>query len=223
VARGQKGLYPRLFKPISDTLIASVGIVVCGPVFAVVGAAILMTMGRPILFVQKRAGRDGQPFDLYKFRTMSEATGGGGAVLSDRERLTPLGSLLRKTSLDELPQLINILKGDMSVVGPRPLYLKYLEYYTDRERMRHRVRPGITGLAQVGGRNKLLWDDRLELDAQYVERIGPCLDLKILMKTVWKILARQDVIVIPGEDQKPLWYYRGPRGTSNLRSTDRRP
>jgi lipopolysaccharide/colanic/teichoic acid biosynthesis glycosyltransferase len=162
-------------------------------------AAIRWAMGSPVLFRQRRVGRGEQVFEVLKFRTMRNAYGPDGRPLPDADRLTPLGRFLRKTSLDELPQLFNVLRGQMSLVGPRPLLVEYLEVYTPRERRRHEVLPGITGLAQVSGRNRLGWDDRLELDAQYVERLGPALDARILLKTVAKVLARSDTEFAEGE------------------------
>jgi len=150
------------------------------------------SMGSPVLFRQRRIGKDDKIFSVFKFRTMRDAVGPDGRPLPDAERLTKVGRLLRKTSLDELPQLLNVLRGDMSLVGPRPLLVEYLEVYTPRERRRHEVLPGITGLAQVNGRNRAGWDDRLEMDVQYVERQSPLLDLQILGKTVAKVLARSD-------------------------------
>jgi lipopolysaccharide/colanic/teichoic acid biosynthesis glycosyltransferase len=150
------------------------------------------SMGSPVLFRQRRIGKDDKIFSVFKFRTMRDAVGPDGRPLPDAERLTTVGRLLRKTSLDELPQLLNVLRGDMSLVGPRPLLVEYLDVYTPRERRRHDVLPGITGLAQVNGRNRAGWDDRLEMDVQYVERQSPLLDLQILGKTVAKVLARSD-------------------------------
>jgi lipopolysaccharide/colanic/teichoic acid biosynthesis glycosyltransferase len=150
------------------------------------------SMGSPVLFRQRRVGKGERIFSVFKFRTMRNANGADGRPLPDAERLTSVGRFLRKTSLDELPQLLNVLRGDMSLVGPRPLLIEYLDVYTPRERRRHDVLPGITGLAQVNGRNRASWDDRLEMDVQYVERQGPLLDLQILGKTVAKVLARSD-------------------------------
>ncbi|MGI5952732.1 MAG: GNAT family N-acetyltransferase [Brooklawnia sp.] len=160
---------------------------------AVTAVVVALTMGRPVLFTQERIGRNERPFTLLKFRTMSDRRNADGALLPDRERLTPAGRLLRKLSLDELPQFINVLRGDMSIVGPRPLPPDYLAHYRGRERNRHLVRPGLTGLAQVSGRNHLAWDDRLALDADYVERVGLLLDLRILVATVATVIRGSDV------------------------------
>jgi len=174
-----------------------------------IGAGVLLANGRPVLFRQQRIGRDERPFVLLKFRTMRSAEAADGQPLPDVERLTRLGAFLRRTSLDELPQLINVLRGDMSLIGPRPLFVRYLPYYTLRERQRHQVRPGITGLAQVSGRNHLLWDERLELDVKYVENRSLRLDLSILWRTFGRLFSRGDVIVVPGLVQGPLDQVRG--------------
>jgi lipopolysaccharide/colanic/teichoic acid biosynthesis glycosyltransferase len=190
-------------------VVASAGaLAVSAPVMFLVAIGIRATMGSPVLFRQTRIGLDEKPFTILKFRTMRDARDSAGRLLPDAQRLTPLGEFLRKTSLDELPQLFNVLKGDMSLVGPRPLLPEYLPYYTPRERLRHTVRPGLTGLAQVSGRNLLLWDERLELDAQYVERFSPALDAHIVLKTVLKVLRRADVLTVPGSRQGTLVQHR---------------
>lgn len=191
-------------KRLMDILVSSVLLIFFLPVMALIAFLILLTMGRPILFKQERLGYMERPFTLLKFRTMRNAYAGDGRPLPDAERLTRLGAFLRRTSLDELPQLWNVLRGDMSLVGPRPLFPHYLPYYTERERLRHTVRPGITGLAQIEGRNHLSWDERLELDVQYVERQSLWMDLQILFRTVYRVLRRDGVIVIPGMVQGPL-------------------
>jgi lipopolysaccharide/colanic/teichoic acid biosynthesis glycosyltransferase len=174
------------------------------PVFLVVAFIVWLDIGSPIIFRQTRAGKNDKPFTLYKFRTMKDTRDAEGKLLPDTERLTRVGAFLRRSSLDELPQLWNILKGEMSLVGPRPLYVAYLPYYTERECKRHLIRPGVTGLAQVSGRNTLLWDDRLELDVQYVERFSFFEDINILLKTFWKVIKRDDIIVVPGVAQGTL-------------------
>jgi len=178
---------------LRDVAGALLGLVLAAPVMLVSAVAILVTMGSPVLYRQRRVGRGERPFTMYKFRTMNEARDARGELLPGPRRLTGLGGCLRRLSLDELPQLWNVLKGDMSLVGPRPLHVQYLSYYTPRERTRHRVRPGMTGLAQVNGRNSLDWEARLELDARYVERRSPGLDLHILWSTVGRVLRRTDV------------------------------
>lgn len=209
------GFY-RFIKRSIDICTSALGLVVCAPIMAIVALAIWRVMGRPVLFEQVRPGLGEAPFRLYKFRTMSEARDAQDRLLPDAERLGRLGRFLRKTSLDELPQLWNVLRGDMSLVGPRPLFTSYLPHYTPREKRRHEVRPGITGLAQVSGRNHLLWDERLELDVKYVENLSFWLDLRILLKTVAKVLLRQDVIVAPGTVQGPLTEYRTPAHQSTM-------
>jgi lipopolysaccharide/colanic/teichoic acid biosynthesis glycosyltransferase len=159
-------------------------------------------MGRPLIFRQQRIGRGERTFMIVKFRTMSGARANDGRLLPDSERLTNLGRLLRVTSLDELPQLWNIIRGDMSFIGPRPLLVSYLPYYTQRERLRHTVRPGVTGLAQINGRNELEWDVRLALDVEYVERQSLGLDLYIAIVTIVKVLRRRNVTPIAG----PQWF-----------------
>ncbi len=174
------------------------------PALLAVFLLVRQRMGSPAVFRQLRAGRGGAPFTVLKFRTMNEARDPQGKLLPDSARLTKLGRFLRRTSLDELPQLWNVLRGEMSFVGPRPLYLDYTPYYTARERTRLDVPPGITGLAQVSGRNLLLWDDRLELDAQYAERWSLGLDAWILWRTVKNVLTREGVIDAPGTAQGRL-------------------
>ncbi|MBG1245569.1 sugar transferase [Nostoc sp. NZL] len=183
----------RLIKSILDKVTAAIALIVLSPVLLSVAIAIYLRMGRPILFTQQRPGKDTRLFTCYKFRTMTNARGTNGELLPDAERLTNLGKFLRKTSLDELPQLWNVFTGDMSFVGPRPLLVHYLPYYSARERQRHSVLPGITGLAQINGRNRLLWEDRLELDVQYVEKQSLALDIYILFMTVWKVIVRSDI------------------------------
>lgn len=181
-------------KRVLDVVFSALLLVLLSPVLLVVTLLVLAKMGRPAIFVQPRPGLNGTLFKLYKFRTMESSDKGEvEAVLSDGERLTKLGILLRKFSLDELPELWNIFKGDMSFVGPRPLLVEYLPAYTPEQARRHEVRPGLTGLAQVSGRNLLAWDDRFKLDVYYVDNISPWLDLKILVKTVETVFSRQGI------------------------------
>lgn len=191
-------------KRLLDLLIASVLFILFLPLMIIISACIWVTMGRPVIFRQIRAGYKERPFELKKFRTMKEPRRPDGSLIPEAERITPLGRFLRKTSLDELPQLWNVIRGEMSLVGPRPLYVEYLDYYTERERARHYVRPGITGLAQVSGRNYLPWDERLELDVQYVENLSFFNDAKILFKTVLKVISGSDITVVPGEARRLL-------------------
>jgi lipopolysaccharide/colanic/teichoic acid biosynthesis glycosyltransferase len=161
-----------------------------------------------VLWRQTRIGYQEKPFQILKLRTMHDRRSASGTMLPDAERLSPVGGVLRRASIDELPQLWNVIKGEMSLVGPRPLYPAYLPCYTARERQRHRVQPGITGLAQVSGRNHLLWDDRLELDVQYVATQSLALDARILIATIHHVLARRGIITVPGSVQGPLTRYR---------------
>jgi sugar transferase EpsL len=160
---------------------------------ALLALAVRWKLGRPVLFAQTRSGVHGAPFQVYKFRTMTEARNTAGEQLPDAARLTPFGELMRKWSLDELPQLVNVLKGDMSLVGPRPLLMEYLPLYSERQARRHAVRPGITGWAQVNGRNALDWEERFELDLWYVEHRTFWLDLKIIAMTAWRMLRPQGI------------------------------
>jgi sugar transferase EpsL len=180
-------------KRVLDVAGSSIGLLVLGPFLLLVGIAIRITLGEPILFRQRRPGLGGQIFTLYKFRTMNDAKDSAGRLLPDNERLEPLGRLLRKTSLDETPELINVLKGDMSLIGPRPLLTEYLDLYTPEQARRHLVRPGITGWAQVNGRNALTWDEKFALDLWYVDNWTIDLDLKILWITLVKVLKREGI------------------------------
>jgi lipopolysaccharide/colanic/teichoic acid biosynthesis glycosyltransferase len=179
-------------KRAADVLVAALGLVISAPVMAAVAVAVRRDVGSPVLFRQVRPGRHGEPFELVKFRTMRMIDETDG-VANDAERLTRFGRWLRSTSLDELPTLWNVLRGDMSLVGPRPLLMEYLDRYTPTQARRHEVRPGVTGLAQVRGRNLLSWDEKFAADVEYVERVGPVLDARILMATLATVLRRQGV------------------------------
>jgi lipopolysaccharide/colanic/teichoic acid biosynthesis glycosyltransferase len=187
-----------------DLVIAGVMLLVLIPVLIVVAIVIASTMGRPVIFAHERPGRDGRPFRMFKFRTMREPRVSEDRYLSDAQRITRLGALLRRTSLDELPELWNVLRGDMSLVGPRPLLMRYQPFYTPRERARFTVRPGITGLAQVRGRNTLSWDERLALDVQYVEQWNPTLDLQLLVETLRIVVCGSGVVVDPRSAMRNL-------------------
>lgn len=176
-----------------DLLVAAAGLIVLSPLLIAVAALVRVSVGAPVLFRQLRPGLRGRPFVLYKFRTMRDAVDESGRSLPDEDRMTAVGSLLRSTSLDELPELWNVLRGDMSLVGPRPLLMEYLDRYTPRQARRHLVRPGITGWAQVNGRNALGWKERLEKDVWYVENRSFRLDLRILLLTVWTVLRREGI------------------------------
>lgn len=176
-----------------DIIVAALALVLLAPPMVVLALAIRLVMGWPVVFVQERPGRAGVPFRMFKFRTMTEARDASGRPLPNEQRLTRLGRLLRKTSLDELPELWNVLRGDMSLVGPRPLLLQYLPLYTPRQRRRHEVRPGLTGWAQIHGRNQIGWEEKFELDVWYVDHRSFWLDLKILAITVIKVLKLESV------------------------------
>jgi lipopolysaccharide/colanic/teichoic acid biosynthesis glycosyltransferase len=178
-------------KRLLDVVVAGLALVVLAPLLAALALAVWFSLGRPVFFRQERPGFQGRPFRIVKFRTMKEARDARGNLLPDGQRLTRLGTFLRRTSLDELPELWNVLRGEMSLVGPRPLLMRYLPYFRPRERLRFEVRPGITGLAQVSGRNCVGWDQRLELDARYVENLSLRQDLWILGRTVRAVLRRE--------------------------------
>lgn len=182
-----------IVKRFLDVLVSTFLLIVLAPLMVVLCLTIRAVMGSPVIFRQTRPGLFEQPFEMMKFRTMNDTRNEDGGLAPDRVRLTRLGQLLRKTSLDELPQLLNVLRGDMSLVGPRPLLMEYLPYYTPTESRRHHVRPGITGLAQVSGRNNLKWDERLALDVEYVDRLSLRLDLLILYRTIIAALSRRNV------------------------------
>ena len=180
-------------KRLLDVLVASAAMVVLSPVMLVVAAAVAARLGRPVLFRQVRPGRDGKPFTMLKFRSMTDRRGPDGALLPDSERLPPFGRWLRSTSLDELPELWNVLRGDMSLVGPRPLLMHYLPLYSPRQARRQEVRPGVTGWAQVNGRNALGWEEKLEMDVWYVDNWSLRLDLKILVATLRSVACREGI------------------------------
>lgn len=187
------GPYEKYFKRPLDLICGLLAVIVFCWLYAIIAILVRVKLGSPVLFTQDRPGKDEKIFKLYKFRTMTDARDENGELLPDDERLTRFGRLLRSTSLDELPEAFNIIKGDMSVVGPRPLLVKYLPYYRDEERKRHAIRPGLTGYAQVHGRNYLMWDERLALDVQYAKKITFIGDIKILLQTVVKVIKRADV------------------------------
>lgn len=188
-------MYRKWIKRCLDILISGGALVILSPVILVTAVLVRVKLGSPVIFHQKRPGYREQIFTLCKFRTMTDARDENGELLPDSERLTKFGSFLRESSLDELPELWNIFKGDMSLIGPRPLLISYLPYYTEREQLRHTVKPGLTGLAQVSGRNFIEWDKRLEKDVEYVENLSFLLDLKILFLTVKTVLVKENVAV----------------------------
>ncbi len=186
-------LYRKGFKRLFDIVMSTISLIVLSPVIAIVAILVRTRLGSPIIFKQSRPGRHGKIFTLYKFRTMLDATDSAGELLSDEKRLTLFGKLLRSTSLDELPELWNILRGDMSFVGPRPLLVEYLELYNDEEKKRHSVRPGLTGLAQVNGRNALTWKEKFAFDIEYVKDVSPVNDLRILFATLHTVIRRTGI------------------------------
>jgi len=186
-------MYKRFFKPLFDRVLALVLIVLLLPVMAVVAAVIYLWDGRPVIFTQERPGYKGKIFKIYKFRTMTDERDENGNLLPDEKRLKGAGKIIRSLSLDELPQLFNVLKGDMSFVGPRPLLVEYLELYDEEQKRRHDVKPGITGLAQVMGRNAISWREKFKYDVYYVDNLSFWLDLKIIFLTLLKVLKREGI------------------------------
>jgi lipopolysaccharide/colanic/teichoic acid biosynthesis glycosyltransferase len=180
-------------KRVFDVVVSAVALTVLAPVMGLIALLVWRTMGRPVLFRQARPGLHGKPFVMYKFRTMRDLRDAEGNLLPDEARLTPFGRWLRATSLDELPELVNVLRGEMSLVGPRPLLMEYLDRYTPEQARRHEVKPGITGWAQIHGRNNLSWEERLRLDVWYVDHWSLWLDLKILWRTLWMVLRREGI------------------------------
>ena len=182
-----------MLKRLLDIVIASSALVLLSPVYAFVAYKVRKNLGSPVLFRQVRPGLNGKPFEMIKFRSMKDAVDAQGNPLPDSERLTPFGQMLRSSSLDEMPELWNVIKGEMSIVGPRPLLMEYLPLYNEQQAQRHNVRPGITGYAQVNGRNAISWKKKFELDTWYVENRSLWLDFKIMLKTVQKVLSKDDI------------------------------
>lgn len=197
-------MYSPSLKRLFDLLVTIPALLVLAPFLLALALLVRLKLGAPVLFRQQRPGLHGKPFTLYKFRTMTDTRDAQGNLLPDAERLTAFGRFLRHTSMDELPEFFNVLKGNMSLVGPRPLLVEYLPYYTSRESKRFEVRPGITGWAQIQGRNNLPWNERLELDVWYVENQSFALDLKILWKTLQKVIKREDVQIVPTDTMLDL-------------------
>ena len=186
-------MYKKYFKRVMDFVLSFVALVVLLPVLLVVATLVRVKLGSPVLFKQERPGKDEKIFKLYKFRTMTDERDENGDLLPDKVRLTRFGKLLRSTSLDELPELINIIKGDMSIVGPRPLAVQYLPFYSKKEQRRHSVKPGLTGLAQIRGRNAVDWEERFQYDIQYVENITFFRDIKIIFETVITVFKHENI------------------------------
>jgi len=187
-------MYRKYFKRVFDIFCALAAIIVFFWLCIIVAVLVRVKLGSPVLFKQERPGKNEKIFTLYKFRTMTDEKDSNGELLSDEIRLTKFGRFLRKTSLDELPEAFNILKGDMSVVGPRPLFVKYLPLYNDEQKRRHEIKPGLTGLAQVNGRNAISWEEKFDLDVAYVDNITFIGDIKIILKTVWKAFVKTEGI-----------------------------
>jgi sugar transferase EpsL len=186
-------MYKAVFKRGLDLTLTIAALVLLAPIMIVVAVLVRLRLGAPVLFRQQRPGLAGRPFTMYKFRTMTDASDSAGRPLPDAERLTPFGRFLRSTSLDELPELINVLRGEMSLVGPRPLLTAYLERYSPEQMRRHEVRPGITGWAQINGRNAIAWEEKFALDVWYVDHLSLRLDLWIMVLTVWKTVRRDGI------------------------------
>jgi len=186
-------MYKKYIKRLLDIILSLIAIIITSPIFIITGLLVIIFLGKPAIFRQKRPGKDEKIFTLYKFRTMTNKKDKDGILLPDEKRLTKFGKFLRKTSLDEIPEFFNILKGDMSFVGPRPLLVEYLEYYTEEEKHRHDVRPGLTGLAQVSGRNLLNWEERFKKDIEYVNNVTFINDVKIVLKTIKTVLIREGI------------------------------
>ena len=187
------GFYRSYGKRMLDLALAVPFMVVLAPVLGLIAALVRAVLGTPVLFRQPRPGRDGRIFLLYKFRTMVDARGPDGVLLPDADRMSKIGRLLRQTSLDEMPELWNVLKGEMSLVGPRPLLVEYLDYYSETQARRHDVSPGLTGLAQVSGRNAITWEEKFQLDVWYVDNLSFGLDVKILLRTIAGVVRREGV------------------------------
>ncbi|AMN66923.1 sugar transferase [Psychrobacter sp. P11G5] len=198
-----------MIKRIFDITAATTALVVLSPVYAVIAYKVKKNLGSPVLFRQIRPGINGEPFEMVKFRSMKDAKDADGNLLPSNERLTPFGKKLRASSLDELPELWNVVKGDMSLVGPRPLLMEYLPLYSEEQARRHLVRPGVTGFAQVNGRNSIAWDEKFNLDTWYVDNQSLWLDIKILFKTVKKVLIKDG---INADGEKIMGKFKGNTG-----------
>ena len=183
----------KFFKRLIDIICSLIGLILFSPILLVVALLIRINLGSPVFFTQTRLGKDGKEFKMIKFRTMKDSLDKFGQLLPDEQRLTKFGKILRSTSLDELPELINVLKGDMTLDGPRPLLVEYKELYSERQFRRHEVSPGITGWAQINGRNAISWNERFELDVWYVDNISFLLDMKILVMTILKVIKRDGI------------------------------
>ncbi len=209
-------MYQKYIKRVFDIALSGLALVILSPIILITAILVKVKLGTPVIFKQERPGKGEKIFKLLKFRTMTDARDKDGNLLPDEERLTHFGRTLRTTSLDELPELVNIFKGDMSIVGPRPLLVRYLPFYKDDERIRHLVRPGLTGLAQINGRNNVDWDERLSYDVTYVKHITFGGDVRIILQTIGKVLKRSDVasgeqLVMQDLDKERSWILTGER------------
>lgn len=213
-------LYRSVVKRILDFTLSLIGLILISPVFVVLMILVRVKLGSPVFFHQDRPGRNGKVFRLLKFRSMTDARDAQGNLLPDEERLTHFGRILRSTSLDELPEFLNILRGDMSIVGPRPLLVKYLPYYTEEEMHRHDIRPGLTGLAQVNGRNTIGWEQRFRYDLEYVRNVSFSMDWRIVKATVGKVVHHSDVL--SGTEQTTIDFdlYRKQQGMKPIRKIE---
>ena len=186
-------MYRLFFKRLMDFVLSLLALIVLSPLLLIIAVLVRVKLGSPVIFKQERPGKDEKVFTLYKFRTMTDKSDSNGNLLPDEIRLTKFGKLLRSTSLDELPELVNIIKGDMSIVGPRPLLVRYLPLYNDKQKHRHDVRPGFTGYAQVNGRNAISWEEKFDLDIYYVNHVSFFMDVRIIIKTVKTVIFREGI------------------------------
>lgn len=206
-------MYKKFFKRVQDIVLSLIAIIILSPILIVLFFMIRRKLGSPAIFVQKRPGKNEKIFKLYKFRSMTDERDEEGELLPDEKRLTSFGKKLRSTSLDELPELFNILKGDMSIVGPRPLLTKYLPLYSEKQRMRHSVRPGLTGLAQISGRNAISWEDKFNKDIEYVKNISFLNDWKIIITTIKKVIVKEG---ISSETAETMEEFKGTNENINI-------
>lgn len=211
----KKGIYEKYIKRMLDFILSLIALICLSPVLLIVSIFVRTKLGSPIIFKQQRPGKNEKIFTLYKFRTMTDEKDENGKLLPDSQRLTKFGKFLRSTSLDELPELINIIKGDMAIVGPRPLLVQYLPYYTDKERHRHDVRPGLTGLAQIKGRNLCSWDEKFQYDIKYINNITFINDIKIIISTIIKVFKREGISQEGNATMENLIEYRNKEGVKN--------
>lgn len=197
-------IYSSYIKRIIDMIISVIALILLSPVLLIIALFVRLKLGSPVIFKQERPGKDERIFSMYKFRTMADTRDGNGELLPDKDRMTTFGKILRKLSIDELPELVNVVKGDMSIIGPRPLLVRYLPYYKEDERRRHSVRPGMTGLAQVCGRNFINWDERFQKDVEYVDHLTFRLDMAIVIRTILIILNRSGIVEYDNASQCTL-------------------